>query len=187
MAGNGKNAAFLKPLPPALELRLEEDERLAAFGQNISDGRQDERQRDKTEIRDNAVHGKGKIFLFEIPRVGVVHHRNAGIGREGRREQALAHVDADDGLRAALQEAVGKAARAGAEVAIRFPRNVFLKDIQPAGELIAAVGNEPLLGGKKFERIPFVHLRIGRKKPSVPKDEPLFQRLGSLGAGAEAL
>ena len=102
MAGNGKNAALLKPLPSALELRFEEDERLAAFGQNISDGRQDERQGNKTEIGDNAVHGKGKVFLFEIPRVGVIHHHNAGIGREGRSKQALSHIDANDRLRAAL-------------------------------------------------------------------------------------
>ena len=160
MAGNGQDTALLQAFAPALELRLEEDERLAALGQDIFYDGKNELQRNKAEVGDDPVHGERKIILFEIPRVGVVHHHNAGIGGKGRSKLAFPHIHADDRPCAALQKAIRKPPRTGAEVAVSFARNVLPKDIQPAGELIAAVGDILLLGERKLEIIPFLHLIV---------------------------
>ena len=80
-------------------------------------GRQDELQRNKTEIGHDPVHRKRKRLPRQIAGIGIVHHDDAGIGRKRGIELAFPHIDTDNGLSPALQQTIGKAARAGPQIA----------------------------------------------------------------------
>ena len=98
-----------------LELRLDEEQQRAA--EERHERRQDERQRDERQVADDEVEARERqLARVEMARVDAFERGDARVGGEARVELAVADVDADDVLRAALQQHVGEAAGALAEV-----------------------------------------------------------------------
>ena len=107
----------------------------------------------------------GSWLGFEVAGVDAFERGHALIGREPRVQLAVADVDADDVLRAALQQRVGEAAGALAEVEAGHAGDVDAEPRQRAVELQAAARDEAQLGvvgDLDFGAARQVFARLGR-------------------------
>jgi hypothetical protein len=111
----------------------------------------------------------GNCAGLEVARVDAFERGHARVGREPRVQLAVADVDADDALRAALQQRVGEAAGALAEVEAGHARDVEAEPRQRAVELQAAARDEAQLGvvgDLELGAARQVLARLGRHAPA---------------------
>ena len=131
--------------------------------------------------------GSGEVFRPQVTGVDAVHHPHARVARQRGRQLALAHVDRVHARGPRLQQAVGKPARAGAEVAEHLPAHVGGKISQRLIQLLPSLRNEGALFGEHFYRVSFLHLVGSFPFLSVEKNAPLGEGARRLGAGRKAV
>lgn len=175
------DAVFVQPSPLAFKLRLDEGEHLSALRKELCRRGKNVRQGDKAHVDDDAVRRFGKIASLEIAHICPVHDDDARIGCKLGRELTLAHINGIDSRRTRLQQAIGKTARAGAEIRIDAD-DALRKIVERLSEFISAFGDKLHLSGPDADVVPFFHIVGSLRLFPVHKDIALCERACRLGA-----
>ena len=93
-----------------LELGLNQADGLAAGGQQLPDGGQNQGQGDKGDVHREELQLLGDLLPGEIPGVGALQVDHPGVVAQVPGQLAVAHVHGVDFPRALLEHAVGKTA-----------------------------------------------------------------------------
>ena len=135
IVGRAHDAALAHPLAPDLELRLDHGQRVEALRAAGEHGGQHLGQGDEGEVGDHEVGGVGQVAGDEVAGVRALDHRDAIVGAQRPVELTIGDVEGDHVGRAALQQAVGEAARRGPDVQAPAPGDVDARRLQRVGEL----------------------------------------------------
>jgi hypothetical protein len=123
--GVADDAAFAYVLAASFELRLDEEDgvsvpRFGCRGEGGEDGGEDESGRDEAYVHgkegDGVWREREELAGGEEAGVGALKERDTGVGAELVVDLAVAGIDGEDGVSAALEHAVGEAAGGGADV-----------------------------------------------------------------------
>ena len=98
--------------------------------------------------------------------VDALEHGDPGVRAQRPRELAAPHVDRDDVLRPALEQAVGEPASGGAGVEGAGTGDVDVQPVECTGELLAATRHEPGRRAHDADRLVICHLpcrRVSRR------------------------
>ncbi len=126
---------------PGLELRLHEHEGVPAGLEQPQHGRNGDPDADEGDVADEQVGRERQ--LGERAGVRPLEHGHARVVPELRVELPVADVDRGDARRPVLEEAVGEAARRGAEVDGGASLDPDVDELERVGELLASAGDEP--------------------------------------------
>ena len=118
-----------------LELGLQQDHARCAPGQARRDGGQHLAQGDEGDVGDKEVEGRE---LGEVAGVGAFHGGHARVFAQLLVELPTAHVNGDHGNGAVLEQAVGEAARGGADIEAAQAGHIDGEGIEGGLELAAA-------------------------------------------------
>lgn len=139
--GVADDAAFADLVFAKLELGLDQDDGVAAWAQRGEGGWQHEREGDEGDIGDDEVHVFADVFGLEVADVVVLPGDDAGIAAQLPDELICAHVEGEDLAGAALQEAIGEASGARADIKADTACGIDAEVIERAFELEATTAD----------------------------------------------
>ena len=168
-----------------LELRLHQDDHVAAGVEERWDDREDETQRDERHVdRDDGEDARvwWKLIGSQRSRVHALDDGHSRVAAQLPIELAVADVEGDHAPRAALEEHVGESARRGADVQPEPFAHVDAKDVQRMGELDPASADVLMIGTVNR------HLGVGGNVgPRFGDREPVDSDLAGQDQGARPL
>jgi len=129
------HAALAHALPADLELGLDQSQAVIARGRAGQDGGQHLVQRDERHIDDHQVRRVRKLLPAQGAGVLALEHAHTGVRAQAPVQLAIADVDGNDVLGPALEQQVGEAARARADIARPPPGHGALQHGQGVCEL----------------------------------------------------
>ena len=129
------NALFADLFPSCLKLRLDQADRLSVFRHQLTRDRENQTQRNKTDVDGEKVDRVGHLFACDLAHIGALKVDDAFVGAQLPRELTVADVDRVDFFRAVLEHAVRKAARGRADVHCGFaaeikPESRLMEDLK---------------------------------------------------------
>ncbi len=136
------HAALADTLPPHLELRLDHRQAVVPRRGHAEHGRQHLPQGDERDVDHDQVGRVRELVGLDRARVATLDHGHALVVAQPPVELAVGDVERDHVRGAALQQAVGEAARRGADVERLAPRDVDRQRVERVGELDAAARDE---------------------------------------------
>ncbi len=95
-------------------------------------------QGDERQVGHHHVEAAAEVVAAQAPQVGPFPHRDAGIGAQPLVELVATHVERHHVRRAALEDAVGEAARGRAGVEHPEPGHVDAELVEGGVELLTA-------------------------------------------------
>ena len=144
--GGVADDAFGGVFAAGFELGLDEGDQEAAGGEAGGHRREDELQGDEGDVGAAELGDLGEVGGGEVAAVELLFAPHAGVGAEAVVQLVGADVEGEDAPGAVLQEAVGEAARGGADVEAAEVGDVEPEGVKGALEFLAAAADEAGFG-----------------------------------------
>lgn len=119
-SGIANDAALAYAFAAYLELRLNENHKLAGGFEKREKSRKNERDGDKADVADDEMYGLADIGGLQVACVGALVKNDSSIGAEFPIDLSCAGIDAVDTQSAVLEQAIGEASRGGSDVKANF-------------------------------------------------------------------
>jgi len=154
---------------PHLELRLDQGDDIPVRLQERASGWKQLLEAYEGSIDDDEVDRFWEVDRFEMPCVRSLHHHDTLILPKLVVELAVADVDREHLGGASLQEAIGEAARGGAEVRDAAFGRIVAKGVECACQLDASARDEWVVGFANLDRRCRIERFAALFDPALPR------------------